>query len=887
MVVIMNNSCSNPVLMLYFQHQESKLEPPISVFSLTINDMAKRKKRNFANSQPGLDYLSLGGPTLSDEAKKSLIAIILALLAAISLLSLVQPEGLVGQYLYSSISQLLGWGRWFLPIFLLALAVFIYYRERLQVTTIKFVGWGMLFVGLQSFFHFCLAEENWLDYIADGQGGGYIGYGLTWALTGLFGYWSSLILTIAILIASFIFIFNTNLSCLLGRRSIFNKILIEPLIGGWAYLAGLFRRNPTDSGLSAEEELSTVYTPEPELSELINDTPARQVPPKVINQINKTATPVATEPKKDKPGKQSSADKIDLPIDLLDQQLDKPESGDTVVSGQRIKTTLENFDIPVDIAEITIGPTITQYAIKPAEGIRLEKITGLAGNLSMALAAPHPIRIEAPIPGKSLVGIEVPNQTIATVGLRDMFDNTSFRQRKTNTMIALGKDVTGKTWLEDLASMPHLLVAGTTGSGKSVMLNCIILSLLYENSPEDLRLIMVDPKRVELSIYNGIPHLLTPVVNEASKTINALGWALNEMSRRLEMFQQCHAKDIKSYNQQFPDQKIPYIVFIIDELADLMMMSRKEVEASIIRLAQMSRAAGIHLVLATQRPSVDVITGVIKGNMPARIAFTVASQVDSRTILDVAGAERLMGKGDMLFSSPRLAKPVRIQGAFVGESEIKRIVTYIKARSGEPQYIADIVEKHNVPDLPNGGSLTNTASGDGEDDLLERATEAVIKSGRASATYLQRMFKIGYPRAASLLDQLEEKGVIGPVNGAKPREIYISQEEYAAQRSQPMSGQPLHNPATSRPPENFLQSEVWSAEDEVEAQAEAELSETDNQDDNDQLAEDADEELPLAASQQILADIYSHDDSTDDQANRPKEQLEFDDDEDQEKYFSH
>lgn len=817
--------------------------------------MAKRKKRNFNNSQPGLDYLSLGGPHLNAEAKKSIAAVILALVAAISLLSLVQPEGLIGQYLYNTINQLLGWGRWFLPIFLLALAIFIYYKERLRITTIKFIGWGLLFVGLQSFFHFCLAEDHWLSYIADGQGGGYIGYGITWILTSLFGYWSGLILTLALLIISFIFIFNTNLSCLLGRRSIFNKILIEPLANGWHYFISLFSRQDDGSGLSAEEELSTVYTPEPELEELLDEAPLKQPKIKTIPPTNKIEAPLASEAKKDKPTK--SAGKIDLPTDLLDRQMDKPESGDTVVSAQRIKTTLENFDIPIDISEITVGPTITQYAIKPAEGIRLEKITGLAGNLSMALAAPHPIRIEAPIPGKSLVGIEVPNQTIATVGLREMLESANFRQRKTNTMIALGKDVTGKAWLEDLASMPHLLVAGTTGSGKSVMLNCIILSLLYENSPEDLRLIMVDPKRVELSIYNGIPHLLTPVVNEASKTINALGWALNEMSRRLEMFQKCHAKDIKSYNQQFPELKIPYIVFIIDELADLMMMSRKEVEASIIRLAQMSRAAGIHLVLATQRPSVDVITGVIKGNMPARIAFTVASQVDSRTILDIAGAERLMGKGDMLFSSPRLAKPTRIQGAFVGEGEIKRIVNYIKARSGEPQYITDVVEKHNVPDLPNGGSLTNTASSEGDDDLLEKAKEAVIKSGRASATYLQRLFKIGYPRAASLLDQLEEKGVIGPVNGAKPREIYISQEEYNAQCSQPMSGQPLHNPATSQPPASFLANsgEVWSEEAE-ETDNEPDQDEPNEQDEvPDELTED--DEIPLASTEQILADIYN------------------------------
>jgi len=499
----------------------------------------------------------------------------------------------------------------------------------------------------------------------------------------------------------------------------------------------------------------------------------------------------------------------------------------------------------------------------------------------MALAAPHPIRIEAPIPGKSLVGIEVPNEVIATVGLREILDSPDFRQRKNNMMIALGKDVTGKIWLEDLTAMPHLLIAGATGSGKSVMLNCIILSLLYENSPEDLRLIMVDPKRVELSVYNGIPHLLTPVVNEASKTINALGWTLNEMSRRLEMFQHYHAKDINSFNEQLPDQKLPRIVFVIDELADLMMMSRKEVEASIIRLAQISRAAGIHLVLATQRPSVDIITGVIKGNMPARIAFTVASQVDSRTILDMAGAEKLMGKGDLLFSSPRLTKPVRLQGAFVSENEIKRVVRYIKARSDKPQYINDVVEKHSVPDLPNGGILNNPLS-ESEDDLLEKAKEAVIKSGRASATYLQRMFKIGYPRAASLLDELEELGVIGPINGAKPREIYISLEEYEARKQMATSSQPLHNPVTSEPPSQFLPlDDVWSEDKEANSQDENTPFSASNDNDEDQ------DEMPLD-KEKILSDIYS--DVDEDKENRAEDNSKghkkFDDDEDQEKYFS-
>lgn len=833
--------------------------------------MTKRKNKKTRQSS-NLNYLSVGKGGLSSEAKKSLAAIILILLAAVSLISLIQPEGIIGQYLSQGICQALGWGRWFLPIFLFALAVFIYFRERLQITTIKFVGWGLLFISLQGIFHFFLNKDSWLSDIPTGAGGGYVGYGIVWAITKLVGYWSGLVVMIALLIISLIFIFNTNLSSLLGQRSIFNKFIFAPLADGWKYIRSLFRKHLNDDELSPEEELSTVYMPDANQEKL-----TRPNQPTATPTINQPSADNKTQPSNQTKINKGHINKIDLPLDLLDRQANKPQSGDIVIGAQRIKTTLENFGIPIDIEGVTVGPTITQYAIKPAEGIRLEKITGLASNLAMALAAPHPIRIEAPIPGKSLVGIEVPNEVIATVGLREILDSPNFRQRKNNTMIALGKDVTGKIWLEDLTAMPHLLIAGATGSGKSVMLNCIILSLLYENSPEDLRLIMVDPKRVELSVYNGIPHLLTPVVNEANKTINALGWTLNEMSRRLEMFQHYHAKDINSFNEQCPEQKLPRIVFIIDELADLMMMSRKEVEASIIRLAQISRAAGIHLVLATQRPSVDIITGVIKGNMPARIAFTVASQVDSRTILDMAGAEKLMGKGDMLFSSPWLTKPVRLQGAFVSENEIKRVVRYIKARSDKPQYINDVVEKHSVPDLPNGGVLNHPLT-DNDDDLLEKAKEAVIKSGRASATYLQRILKIGYPRAASLLDQLEELNIIGPVNGAKPREIYISPEEYEAHQRMATSGQPLHNPATSQQPSQFIRlDDIWSEDSE-----DAENKEKDEE--NNPFAasnDDNQDEMPLN-KEEILSDIY--DDSDED--NHPRHPTEFDDDEDQEKYFS-
>lgn len=487
-----------------------------------------------------------------------------------------------------------------------------------------------------------------------------------------------------------------------------------------------------------------------------------------------------------------------MPLDLLNAKIGKPTSGDIKNNMLIIQRTLENFGIPVEMGEVNVGPTVTQYTLKPAEGIKLTKITTLSNDLALSLAA-HPIRIEAPIPGKSLVGVEVPNQTKAIVGLREVLTGDMFKNRKTNIMIALGKDVSGKVWLDDLSRMPHLLVAGATNSGKSVCLNAIIVSLLYQNNPDDLRFIMVDPKRVELPVYNGLPHLLTPVITEVAKTINALKWCLNEMDRRFEALAKAGKRNIGSYNEMNKD-KMPFIVFIIDELADLMVTAGREVEAGIIRLAQMARAVGIHLILATQRPSVDVITGLIKANMPARIAFSVASGIDSRTILDSLGAEKLLGRGDMLFTTAEISKPKRLQGAFVSEQEIKRIINYIKDRGGQPQYIAGITERQKVKGIAGVG-LDN---GEDSDELLAEAKELIINSGKASASYLQRRLSVGYARAARLLDLLEEGGVISPGNGSKPREVLISREQYDNMISQGPSGLALHKPEEAVAPDEYL-----------------------------------------------------------------------------------
>jgi S-DNA-T family DNA segregation ATPase FtsK/SpoIIIE len=453
--------------------------------------------------------------------------------------------------------------------------------------------------------------------------------------------------------------------------------------------------------------------------------------------------------------------KVAIPLDLLEYRANNANSGDVERSMEIIYHTFEQFGIPVEMGETA---TVTQYTLRPAQGVKLARIIGLQNDLALALAA-HPIRIEAPIPGKSLVGIEVPNQTIATVSLRDLMESKAFKGRTNNTAIPLGKDVAGTTWTASLEKMPHLLVAGATGSGKSVCLNTIIVSLLYENGPDELKFIMVDPKRVEMKPYEGIPHLLIPPITKADDTVNALKWTVREMERRLDVLSRFGARDINSYNER-AEEKMPKIVVVIDELADLMTGSGREVEATIVRIAQMARAVGIHLVLATQRPSVDVITGLIKANIPARIAFAVASQMDSRTILDCAGAEKLLGRGDMLYTSAEMSKPKRLQGAYLSDAEIERVVSFLK-QEGTPEYNYAITET----------SRSGTVLDDGGDDdpLLDEAVQSMIQAGRASTSLLQRRLKIGYGRAARIMDLLEEKGIIGPGEGSKPREVLVTE----------------------------------------------------------------------------------------------------------------
>lgn len=461
------------------------------------------------------------------------------------------------------------------------------------------------------------------------------------------------------------------------------------------------------------------------------------------------------------------------PIDVLaDTETGKADRGDIRGNAATIEQTLESFGITAHVVEVNQGPAVTQYAIEVALGTKLSKITSLERDLALALSAPTgTIRIEAPIPGRNLVGIELPNRSPEFVPLKKMLSSDSMSNNHSKLLVALGLDVSGKPIVADLGKMPHVVIAGQTGSGKSVAINTFLSSILFRASPSEVKFILVDPKRVELTGFNGIPHLLSPVIVEPDKVVSALRWVISEMDRRYKLFAQAGARNIDGYNEMSGFQALPYIVIIIDELADIMLYALAEVEDAITRIAQMSRATGIHMVLATQRPSVNIITGLIKANIPCRIAFAVASQVDSRVILDTQGAEKLLGRGDMLYLPPDQAKPIRIQGAFVADKEVGSLVSYLKNQGVAPQYTEEVTTM-----TKSGAAPVPGIAGDA-DELFRKAVEVVSQFDRASASLLQRRLSIGYARAARIIDQLEAAGVVGPSEGGKPREVLVQNAE--------------------------------------------------------------------------------------------------------------
>ena len=704
-----------------------------------------RKRRRF--SLPDM-------PDMESGTKRGVIIVLVFLITALSFFSIFDKAGVFGRFFYSVLKYMFGWGFWIFPVVMSFILYFLIRNKKYFFSNLNWAGTLLAIIGYSTFFHFTLDPNNLTEAIKVGSGGGYIGFPLAWLLFELMGRWAGMVVSFAVFVVGLLFMLNGLVDI------VFLKGLRERTGG----LFSRFREEKNeDYGQNEEEEVEFEEHDIDNGKKESADIPSRA--PESEDENGETEA-------REKPVRKRYP-KIDIPLSLMSNKAGKPTAGDTKFYQEIIKRTLVNFGIEVEMGEISIGPTVTQYTFRPAEGVKLSRVIGLGNNLALALAA-HPIRIEAPIPGKSLVGVEVPNKKIAIVPLRHVLESPEFKQRKSNLTIALGQDVTGKPWLADLENLPHLLVAGATNSGKTVCLNSIIISLLYQNQPDELKFILVDPKRVEMPGYNGIPHLMTPVITDVKKIINALKWTIGEMERRFHVLSNAGKRNIQGYNITHPRDRLPYLVFIIDELADLMSVAGAEVEAAVIRLAQMSRAVGIHLILSTQRPSVDIITGLIKANIPGRIAFAVASLTDSRTILDVSGAEKLLGKGDMLFTSAEISKPRRIQGAFCSDEDIERVVQYLRER-GEPNYEESVVEK--TPTLGLGGIVMNVYPDENGDEFLSEARDLVIEAGKASASYLQRRLRIGYARAARILDLLEQAGVIGRADGSKPREVLVNKGE--------------------------------------------------------------------------------------------------------------
>jgi len=681
------------------------------------------------------------------ETRHAVLIISVLTIAAVLLMAVFGWADTVGDRIADGLGALVGWQRYLVPFYGLWLGIVLLFPERYHLTPARWIGFSVAFLGLLGLSHLVIPITEDVSRATDGAGGGLLGMAVSHPLRAALGPLATGVILSAVTIIGTLILFNTTLETLSRRSNVVHSIL------------GLIRRlqwRRRLASIQAETTAPTFTTDEVPADETAEGE-TEETEGESEEDLDEDEL-VPLPPKKEKRPKRQIA----IPIDLLDLSGSKPTSGDIDVNKDRIKKTFENFGIMVEMGEVNVGPTVTQFTLKPSDGVRLSHISSLKNDIALALAA-HPIRIEAPIPGKSLVGIEVPNQSVALVALREVLDSDAFKHRKSDLSFSLGKDVSGRPWVADLEPMPHLLIAGATGSGKSVEINALIISMLYANSPDDLKFILVDPKRVELSLYNDIPHLLTPVITDTTKTINALRWVVSEMDKRYQILQAAKKKNIAGYRKDVSDD-MPYIVVVIDELADLMAVAAKEVESAIVRLAQMARAVGIHLVLATQRPSVDVITGLIKANITARIAFSVASQIDSRTILDSAGAESLLGKGDMLFISAEQSKPRRLQGAYVSEQEVERVTSYLKAR-GTPDYLNDVTEKQPGA---NGQGMNDL----GEDELLPQAKEIILQSGKASTTLLQRHLRVGYARAARIMDLLENEGFIGPGEGAKPREIY-------------------------------------------------------------------------------------------------------------------
>lgn len=685
--------------------------------------MARRRKKKV----PSFSFK----PELDPEVGREILAVTLVAVAILIVLAIFGIGGFLVEAGFKGLKAGFGYSAYLLPAVLALVAWMLFMPEKYELRAHNYIGFIGFIISLSALLHVATDQTQAVELAKAGQAGGWAGLGISQLLLMAVNVSAAIVILVAALAIFIIIAANARLS------DLFKNIL------------GLFKRGPRED-IQINEPAGMPINRLP-----IKGTLGGKVSPA---KEEFEALTVNVDPDWTPPG-----------LNLLEETPSKPDAGNIKENAGIIQQTLSSFGIDAAMGEVNVGPTVTQYTLKPSSGVKLNKITDLDKNLALSLAA-HPIRIEAPIPGKSAVGIEIPNKKTAMVRLKDILNSSEYKDSRSPLTFVLGRDVAGTSMVGDLSKMPHMLIAGATGSGKSVMINTFLMSLLYRNSPSDLKLVLVDPKRVELSLYNDIPHLLTPVIVEPEKCISALKWAVAEMERRYKLFAELGKRNVAEYNAAKKEEGMPYIVIVIDELADLMSIAAGDVEALVVRLAQMARATGIHLVLATQRPSVNVITGLIKANIPARIAFTVASQVDSRTIIDGAGAEKLLGRGDMLFMSPEFIKPRRIQGVYMSEKEVRGVTDYLR-EARAPQYNDEVLAQ---PVRVGGGRGSMEDFDGGDDDLFEQAADVVIRSGKASASLLQRRLRVGYARAARLLDMLEERGIVGQADGARPREVLVS-----------------------------------------------------------------------------------------------------------------
>ncbi len=716
--------------------------------------MAKRKQTRKRNSrakkaEPKAQHI------LPEGWWQQVVSVVIGITALLLILAMFGLAGPLPAGLLEATRTLFGYAAFVLPLVLLLLMAQKFISDDNRLSFSVYMGALIFMISLSSFIHLFVDPLTATETVEAGAGGGMVGQATDTFLRGFLSNIAAGFILFALILLSILFILKIPVKEVF--KAFFSIFKREDLGDETPEVAAKVEEAPelklNKNVLVEDSNLASDTVGAKGLSSLRNSVTQDKI------EENKEALTLASDPDWNLPD-----------VKLLSDKQYKADAGDINHNAQVIKDTLQDFKINVEMEEANVGPRVTQYTLKPPAGVRLTKISSLDTNLSLNLAA-ESIRIEAPIPGKRAVGVEVPNKKSATVTLRNVLEAKTWADSTSQLAFGIGKDISGQAVVGELESMPHLLIAGQTGSGKSVMINTLLTSLLYRNSPADLKLILVDPKQVELAPYNNIPHLLTEVITQPEKCISALKWAVNEMERRYSLLAEKNKRNIQGYNATNKEDHMPYIVIVIDEMADLMMIAARDVEALIVRIAQKARAVGIHLVLATQRPSVDVITGLIKANVPSRIAFTVASQVDSRTIIDQAGAEKLLGKGDLLMTTATNPKPKRIQGVFVTDEEVLKVTTFVKDQ--RPPDYNDEITSLPVTIGPKGGVVMDMDTGS-DDAMFKDAVQCVIESGKASASLLQRRLRVGYARAARLIEDMEDRGIIGPADGARPREVLVS-----------------------------------------------------------------------------------------------------------------